>query len=109
MFDEIHSLPADFKQANRDPNVYTVGRMGSHNIVIASLASGITGETDATATALNLLAAFPCIRFGLLVGIGAGIPNRHHDIRLGDVVISQPSGTSGGVFQYDLGKILNGR
>ena len=41
-----------------------------------------------------------------MVGIGAGIakPERGRDIRLGDIVVSQPSGRSGGVVQYDFGK-----
>ncbi|KAH8431512.1 uncharacterized protein LDX57_009175 [Aspergillus melleus] len=50
--------------------------------------------------------AIPSIRIGLLVGIGGGIPcpNRTRDIRLGDVAVSSPTGSSGGVAQYDLGK-----
>lgn len=49
---------------------------------------------------------FPSIRFGVLVGIGGGVPNLDEDIdiRLGDVVISQPTGQHGGVIQYDFGK-----
>ncbi|KAK5214632.1 hypothetical protein LTR72_012213, partial [Exophiala xenobiotica] len=41
-----------------------------------------------------------------MVGIGGGIPNSDKgvDIRLGDVVVSQPDGTHGGVVQFDLGK-----
>lgn len=44
------------------------------------------------------------IKFGLTVGIGAGIPRDGHDIRLGDVVVGCPGGTSEGVIQYYLGK-----
>jgi hypothetical protein len=29
-------------------------------------------------------------------------------VRLGDIVVSQPTDTSGGVIQYDLGKVLSG-
>ncbi|KAL8995986.1 MAG: hypothetical protein Q9169_004402 [Polycauliona sp. 2 TL-2023] len=39
-----------------------------------------------------------------MVGIGGGVPTRDIDIRLGDVVISQPRDKFGGVVQYDLGK-----
>jgi nucleoside phosphorylase len=41
-----------------------------------------------------------------LVGIGGAIarPDGDWDFRLGDVVVSQPDGTSGRVIQYDLGK-----
>ncbi|EGE85955.1 hypothetical protein RJZ56_004734 [Blastomyces dermatitidis] len=44
--------------------------------------------------------------FGLLVGIGGGIPvDGEHDIRLGDVVVGKPTDTFGGVVQFDRGKI----
>jgi hypothetical protein len=45
------------------------------------------------------------LRIGMMVGVGGGIPSAAHDIRLGDVVISCPEGTSGGVLQYDMGKV----
>jgi nucleoside phosphorylase len=48
--------------------------------------------------------AFPSARFGLMVGIGGGVPSEEADIRLGDVVISKPHKTHGGVVQYDSGK-----
>jgi nucleoside phosphorylase len=49
-------------------------------------------------------ATFKAIRFGLMVGIGGGVPSAEADIRLGDVVISQPHQTFSGVVQYDAGK-----
>ncbi|QLI64057.1 uncharacterized protein G6M90_00g027130 [Metarhizium brunneum] len=49
-------------------------------------------------------ASFGEIRFVLLVGIGGGVPRAAKDIRLGDVVISQPVEQYGGVVQYDFGK-----
>jgi nucleoside phosphorylase len=80
--------------------------MGEHNIVIASLPSGKYGTTAATETAKNIISSLPQIRIGLLVGIGGAIsrPDQGRDIRLGDIVVSQPEGTSGGVVQYDLMK-----
>jgi nucleoside phosphorylase len=53
---------------------------------------------------------FKGLRFGLMIGIGGGIPNldKGNDIRLGDVVMSQPTDTIGGVIQYDKGKSLDG-
>ncbi|KAH7626201.1 nucleoside phosphorylase domain-containing protein [Sordaria sp. MPI-SDFR-AT-0083] len=40
-----------------------------------------------------------------MVGISGGIPNiPDHDVRLGDVVVSVPQQTYGGVVQWDLGK-----
>jgi hypothetical protein len=56
----------------------------------------------------SILRTFTGIRFGLMVGIGGGIPNKDVDIRLGDVVVSQPDSTHGGLVQYDLGKNLEG-
>lgn len=76
-----------------DPNNYALGSIGEHNVVIASLPKGKHGTTSAATTATNMLSSFPNIRFGLLVGIGGGIPSQEHDIRLGDVVVSKPHGT----------------
>ena len=39
-----------------------------------------------------------------MVGIGGGVPSGEFDIRLGDVVVSQPRLEHGGVIQYDFGK-----
>jgi len=41
-----------------------------------------------------------------MVGIGGGVPSSGNDIRLGDVVVSKPAGTFGGVIQYDFGKTV---
>ncbi|KAK7420625.1 hypothetical protein QQZ08_010317 [Neonectria magnoliae] len=75
-----------------------------HNVVIACLPAGIYGATSAATVAKDLLRTFKSVRFGLMVGIGGGAPSANHDIRLGDVVVSQPSGTTVGVVQYDRGK-----
>jgi nucleoside phosphorylase len=40
-----------------------------------------------------------------MVGIGGGVPSAGADIRLGDVVVSEPRGSFGGVVQYDLGRM----
>jgi nucleoside phosphorylase len=39
-----------------------------------------------------------------MVGIGGGVPSPTVDIRLGDIVVSTPYMTHGGVVQYDFGK-----
>jgi len=78
-----------------DSNTYTLGKIGTHNVVIASLPAGSYGETSAAVVVTNMLASFPNIRFGLMVGIGGGIPSKKDDIRLGDVVVSQPQETNG--------------
>ncbi|KAF5707242.1 hypothetical protein FMUND_11200 [Fusarium mundagurra] len=101
-----HDAPEGFDQHRSDTNSYTWGRISEHNIVIASLPAGVYGTTAAATTASNLIHSLPHIRIGLLVGIGGGIarPDEGQDIRLGDIVVSQPDGTTGGVVQYDFGK-----
>ncbi|RKK70848.1 hypothetical protein BFJ69_g11450 [Fusarium oxysporum] len=103
---EIHDEPDGFVQHEADNNSYSWGRIGEHNIVIASLQAGVYGTISAATTASDLICSLPHIRFGLLVGIGGGIakPDEDQDIRLGDIVVSQPDGMTGGVVQYDFGK-----
>jgi nucleoside phosphorylase len=72
--------------------------------VIVCLLAGRIGNNPATAVATQMRATFKGVRFGLMVGIRGGVPSAEVDIRLGDVVISQPDRISGGVVQYDLGK-----
>ncbi|KAF5628968.1 G-protein beta WD-40 repeat-containing protein [Fusarium sp. NRRL 52700] len=102
--DERHEEPEGFIRHDNDDNAYDWGEIGKHNVVIASLPAGVYGTTSAAVTASHLLSSLPHIKIGLLVGIGGGIPHPRRDIRLGDVVVSQPDGKSGGVVQYDLGK-----
>ncbi|UKZ89842.1 uncharacterized protein TrAFT101_004883 [Trichoderma asperellum] len=92
-------------QPLNDTNSYILGSIGKHNVVIAVLPLD-QGTASAANVATNLLRTFPNIRVGLLVGIGGGAPSKKHDIRLGDVVVSAPSGGDGGIFQYDFGKTI---
>jgi nucleoside phosphorylase len=102
MLDEIHE---DLQEQDpSDHNSYMLGQIYHHNIVIASLPAGVYGIAPAATVAKDMLRTFPSIRFGLMVGIGGAAPSSTHDIRLGDVVVSEPYGTSGGVIQYDRGK-----
>jgi nucleoside phosphorylase len=104
MLDEEHDTPPS---GAHDTNIYTCGRIGEHNVVIACLPEGQTGTNSAAAVAVQMKMVFPSTRFGLLVGIGGGVPSQEADIRLGDVVISKPHQTFGGVVQYDMGKALS--
>ncbi|KAL4943463.1 hypothetical protein BDV06DRAFT_221210 [Aspergillus oleicola] len=102
--DKIHpTLP----QPETDHNAYTLGNVGGHNVVVACLPSGVYGTTSAAIVLAQMLPTFPCLRFALMVGIGGGVPNQNTDVRLGDVVVSIPTATSGGVIQYDHGKTLD--
>ncbi|GKT41538.1 uncharacterized protein ColSpa_01719 [Colletotrichum spaethianum] len=102
MDEEFAELPS---QPN-DSNVYSFGRIGVHNIVAACLPAGQMGTNQAATVASQMKTSFPSLRFGVLVGIGGGVPDLGNgiDIRLGDVVISRPTGPYGGVIQYDFGK-----
>ncbi|KAI2811972.1 hypothetical protein CBS115989_10913 [Aspergillus niger] len=105
MLDDVHPpLP----QPESDHNVYTLGRVGSHNVVVACLPGGVYGTISATSVVSHMVSTFRNIRFGLMVGIGGGVPSHSADIRLGDVVVSKPTATSSGVIQYDHGKTLRG-
>src|SRR6202046_5620589 len=101
MLDEQHQSPS---QDDNDPNLYTVGRIGEHNVVLACLPAGQIGNNSAAVVATRMQSKFPSLRIGLMVGIGGGVPSTESDIRLGDVVISQPFLQHGGVVEYDFGK-----
>jgi nucleoside phosphorylase len=103
MLDERYST----QRFPRDPNLYHLGRIGEHNIVIAGLPDGLTGIASATTVAERLWGTFPSVKALLLVGIGGGAYTIKNDIRLGDVVVSRPDGKYGGVVQYDFGKSLS--
>ncbi|KAI9376192.1 nucleoside phosphorylase domain-containing protein [Aspergillus egyptiacus] len=119
MLDEEHPpLPT----AHGDENTYILGRIGVHNIVIACISN--PGLYSASLTTCSMLSTFANIRFVLLVGVGVGAgappppppPPSHqpsyplggrtgeHDIRLGDVVVSQPEGAHGGVLDIGAGR-----
>ncbi|ETS77358.1 hypothetical protein PFICI_11232 [Pestalotiopsis fici W106-1] len=104
MLDQTH--PEIPEQDPADHNSYTLGQIQGHNVVIACLPAGTYGTTTAATVAKDLLRTFKSIRFDLMVGIGGGAPSRIHDIRLGDIVVSQPDRTNGGIIQYDRGKIV---
>jgi nucleoside phosphorylase len=95
MLDEEH---APLPNNPDDPNVYTLGRMGVHNIAITGLPSGNSVATAVAATHMKY--AFPAMRVVLLVGIGGGVPSLENDMRLGDIVVSSS------VIQVDRGKTV---
>ncbi|KAF5017123.1 hypothetical protein F66182_10992, partial [Fusarium sp. NRRL 66182] len=101
MLDEEHGASIT---GPHDSNIYTLGRIGEHNIVIACLPDGETGTNSAAVVAAQIQLAFHSIRFGLMVGVGGGVPTTNPDIHLGDVVVSSPEQTHSGVVQYDIGK-----
>jgi nucleoside phosphorylase/Cdc6-like AAA superfamily ATPase len=101
ILDEKHD---NLERDENDENLYQLGMIEGHNVVIVCLPAGRIGSNPAAAVAMQMQATFKGIQFGLMVGIGGGVPSRQADIRLGDVVVSQPHQTFGGVVQYDVGK-----
>ncbi|KAH8702013.1 nucleoside phosphorylase domain-containing protein, partial [Talaromyces proteolyticus] len=102
ILDEIHNpLP----RVLSDYNAYTLGRLCGHNVAMTCLPSGVYGTVSAATVLVQMLSTFQKLQFGLMVGIGGGVPTASNaDIRLGDVVVSKPTTTIGGVIQYDFGK-----
>jgi nucleoside phosphorylase len=86
-----------YGKAHGDPNAYSTGVIGQHNVVLAHLPG--MGKVAAGNTAFCRM-SFPNISLALVVGICGGAPfygKVKEDILLGDVIIST------GVVQYDFG------
>ncbi|OCL02331.1 purine and uridine phosphorylase, partial [Glonium stellatum] len=98
-----HLLDDEF-EGSKDNSTYTIGRIGEHNVVIACFPAGQIGTNVAAVVATQMKLKFPSVQIGLMVGVGGGVPSADFDIRLGDVVVSKPFSTHGGVVQYDFGK-----
>ncbi|KAH7304470.1 nucleoside phosphorylase domain-containing protein [Stachybotrys elegans] len=101
--DEEH--PRLASQDPNDNNIYTLGRVGQHNVVIACLPHWNYGLVSAANVASDMLRTFTNVRFGLMVGVGGGVPTKQ-DIRLGDVVVSSLDYANGAVYQYDFGQTV---
>ncbi|KAH4290677.1 hypothetical protein HBH64_020420 [Parastagonospora nodorum] len=100
--EEHHDLERGL--ADNDENLYALGSIGGHNVAIVCLPAGRIGNNPAASVSTQMRATFKAIRFGLMVGIGGGVPSAEADIRLGDVVVSQPHKMHDGVVHYDVGK-----
>ncbi|KAM0552390.1 hypothetical protein ACHAPJ_007950 [Fusarium lateritium] len=83
------SRKAGFISGNGDPNMYQLGRIEGHNVVINVPHKGRGGLLNASEIASHMKSTFPYIRFVLLVGIGGGAPSSTTDVRLGDVVFGE--------------------
>lgn len=101
MLDEEHPRLA---QPPTDHNAYTLGSINGHNVVIAGLPAA--GNCSAATVVAQMTNTFRHLRFGLLVGIGGGVPTRTSagPIKLGHVVVSKPTGEHSGAIHYDHGK-----
>ncbi|KAL5357902.1 hypothetical protein BJX96DRAFT_163385 [Aspergillus floccosus] len=95
MLDKIHH---PLRPSPTGPNAYVLGELNGHLIAIACLPTGIYGTVSAATVMADMRSTFRRIQFGLLVGIGGGVPSTTNDIRLGDVVVSKPT-VQGGKFE----------
>ncbi|KAK5057840.1 hypothetical protein LTR84_011841 [Exophiala bonariae] len=86
-----------YGKASGDPNEYTTGMIGEHNVVLAHMPG--MGTTSAAAVSAARV-SFPSIVLAIVVGICGAAPfgNNHQEILLGDVVISKA------LVQYDFGR-----
>lgn len=89
-----------YDKALGDPNAYSTGAIGRHNIVLAHMPG--LGKANAAAVAAHCRTSFPNIRLAVVVGVCGVVPFSQdgHEVVLGDVVISD------GAIQYDLGRRL---
>ncbi|KAK2590875.1 hypothetical protein QQS21_011429 [Conoideocrella luteorostrata] len=103
MLDKRHfgRIPQD----SSDDYVYRAGEMCGHNVVIAAFPPGQHyGVASAADLAGRVKTRFPNIRFGLLVGVAAGIPSPSRDIRLGDVLVATAEREIPALTPYGLGR-----
>lgn len=91
----------DYGIADGDPNTYTLGQLGGHDVVVVWMPS--EGNSLSSGATASLTSSFPRIDLALLVGVCAGVPwysksDRDVEVILGDVVISTA------VVEYDHGR-----
>ncbi|GFP58959.1 hypothetical protein TASIC1_0011032600 [Trichoderma asperellum] len=98
LFDQFWDEDGDaFGRAQGDTNVYTTGRIGSHNVVLALLPN--MGVAAGAGSAASLRSSFYNLKIAFLVGICGGVPGvGQNEVLLGDVVISNAA------IQYTLGR-----
>ncbi|KAI7909609.1 hypothetical protein M9X92_011536 [Pyricularia oryzae] len=101
LFDKCWDENADghpYDKAIGDPNAYTTGLVGCHNVVLTHL--GGIGNVSAAGAAASVRMSFPNIKLGLVVGVLCVVPSGFtEDERvLGDVIISEA------IVQYDFGR-----
>ncbi len=107
MFDQFWSDDGKrYGKVMGDPNAYTLGVIGRHNVVLVHL--GEMGNVAASVAAANLKLSFPGIKLALVVGICGVVPfyeDGHSKLQiwLGDIIISTA------VVHYDFGRQYPGR
>ncbi|EXJ69230.1 uncharacterized protein A1O5_07266 [Cladophialophora psammophila CBS 110553] len=88
-----------YGKAAKDPNAYTAGRIGHHNVVVVHMPS--MGKINAAGAAQGLRSSYQNIQLALVIGICGAVPQDRRsgrEIFLGDVIISR------GLIQYEFGR-----
>ncbi|SPB49184.1 Cytochrome P450 family protein [Aspergillus niger] len=81
-----------------DPNAYSCGAIGRHNVVLVHMPG--MGKANAAAVAAHCRVSFPNLKLALIVGVCGALPftNTAQEIILGDIIIGD------GIVQYDFGR-----
>lgn len=90
-----------YGKASNDPNAYSTGLIGRHNVVLAHMPG--RGKVNASVVAAHCRTSYLNIKLAIVVGICGVVPfapGSDKEIILGDVVVST------GVIQYDFGRQL---
>ncbi|KAF4968320.1 hypothetical protein FSARC_4265 [Fusarium sarcochroum] len=92
-----------FGKAPGDPNAYSTGAIGRHNVVLVHLPG--MGKVSAATVASSCRTSFPGIKLALVVGVCGVVPfgSNGEEILLGDVIVSDS------IAQYDFGRQLPDR
>ena len=92
-WDDDESGPP-YDKAPGDPNAYSTGVIGRHNVVLAYMPN--IGVANAAAVAANSQSSFPNIKLALVVGICGIVPfgPSGQELLLGDILMSD------GIIQY---------
>ena len=87
-----------YDPAPGDPNTYSTGAIGQHNVVLVHMPG--MGKVAAGVAAARCGSSFPNIKLAVVVGVCGAVPftTGGEEIVLGDVIIGE------GVVQYDLGR-----
>ncbi|KAM0259057.1 hypothetical protein ACHAQJ_003558 [Trichoderma viride] len=99
LFDDYYENDFSYGKARDDPNSYTTGRIGSHDVVLAFMPG--MGKLNSANVAAGFRVSFPEIRLAIVVGVCGGVPNGADDkkeVLLGDVIISTA------LVQFDFGR-----
>ncbi|KAK5720333.1 hypothetical protein LTR15_007607 [Elasticomyces elasticus] len=72
LLDETHEVVRLGLAASQQ---YVYGSMNGHNVVMGCLPATQLGTASAAAVASEMGSTLPCLRLGLMVGVGGGVPS----------------------------------